>query len=145
MPAYCAPWPGKMKAVFMMVNLCRGLHGLRGLFERHPSRPRAPAQPEFRELFLDHIVHVVFAELARDAYGVLDCVCVGSAVTHDGDSLDAQQRGSAELRIIQTALEGAECVLREDRPDLCRERPMQFLPEHCDEGLEQSFAEFQRH
>src|SRR5262245_22468460 len=97
---------------------------------------RALGQPKLRELFLDRVVHVVFAELVCHANRVLYCVRIGTPMADDRDSLDAEQRCSSEFRIVQATLERAERILREDGADLCRKRAMQFLSKHFDEGFE---------
>ena len=83
--------------------------------------PAASRQSEFREFRFDGVIHVVFAELVGHADGVLDRVGIGSAVTNDGNSLDAEQWRAAVLGIIQPALEIAKRILRKDGADLCGE------------------------
>src|SRR5215471_5797453 len=62
-PAYCAPWPGKTNAIFIIRVAAREL-----------SRPRRLCDPEFIELGLNDVVHVVLTEIVRNTDGVLDCV-----------------------------------------------------------------------
>src|SRR5436190_12675668 len=108
------------------------------------SRAGALLQSQLRKLSFDRIVYVVFAELAGDANGILNRIRIRPAMTDNGNSLDAKQRSAAEFGIIQTPLERAKRVLRENSADLCRKSAVQFLAEHFDERFEQSFAEFQR-
>ena len=63
-------------------------------------------------------IHVVLAELVGDAHGILDGVGIGSAVTNDCDSLDAQQRRTTVFGIVQPPLELLKCILGKNRADL---------------------------
>src|SRR5262245_45960244 len=107
----------------------------------HAGRPRKAKLGEFG---LDGVIYIVFAEFAGDTNGVLDRVGVRSSVTHDRDSLDAEQRRPSELRVIEPALEFIKSVLRKNGADSRRQGFLQFAFEHGAERLDQSFAEFQR-
>src|SRR5262245_44671210 len=62
-PMYCAPWPGKTNAIFIIRVAAPEL-----------SRPRSLCDPEFIELGFNDVVHVVLTEIVRDTDGVLDGV-----------------------------------------------------------------------
>ena len=100
----------------------------------------SPRNPKFIELGLDGAVHIVFAEIVRDADGILDRVGVGAAMTHDGDAFDSQQRRSTIFRIIEPAPERAKCFFGEDVSDFRRKRLFQFLAKHGGECFDQAFT-----
>src|SRR5262245_29414653 len=115
MPGYCAPWPGKTNAVFIMRFLI------------DPSRA---CNPQFRELRFNNAIHIVLAELVCNPDSVLNGVRVRAAVANDRDSLHAEQWSSAILGIIETMLELTEGILREDRADFRRKRFLKLLFQH---------------
>src|SRR5262245_61273229 len=87
----------------------------------------------------------MFAELARNPNSVFDRICIGTAVAHDGDSLDSKQWCTAVFRVIEAASESVERVLGEDVSNLSRKSLLKFLAEHTAERFDETFAKLEAH
>src|ERR1700758_3795014 len=74
-------------------------------------------------------------KLCRNAYRILNRICVGGAVSDAADSFNAQERCSAVLRVIKSFLEVAKGASGEQGSNLtrdgCLQTFLQGLPYQC--------------
>src|SRR5258706_4211545 len=89
-------------------------------------------QCHFADLSLNPLAQVRLVELFGDANGIANRLGRRTAVTDDGHLLAAQQRRTTELRIIQSFLDAAKGLPREECASLRDQslRPIGFEQSH---------------
>src|SRR5689334_5259519 len=115
-PAYCDPWPGKTKAslafaatlVLFIVDFRRGL-AAKFRFHALPDAVPRVGRHRHRAIGLNEQLHdvpvnVVRDGLLRDTDRVLDLLRPRSAVRHDRDAAESQQRRTAVFAIVEPAI-----------------------------------------
>src|SRR5271157_4813155 len=95
MPGYCEPCPGNTNATLPI--RCSSLRSSRLCVK-------------LGELLLDFFVHTRFGQPRGHAYGIFHCIDIGTAMSDDAHSANAQQRRATIFRVIHglfDALEGS--------------------------------------
>src|SRR5262245_34698975 len=103
----------------------------------------AASQSHFAQFALDALTQIGFIEFLGDADRVADGFRRRAAVTDQHDLLAAQQRRSAEFRIIEALLDAAESLSGQDSSGLRQHRLSQLGLEQSHNRLDQTFAGFQ--
>src|SRR5687768_3190391 len=126
MPTHCDPWPGKIKAIMRVSSIL-------------PARDFRRA----RDVSLHTLDEITLHESIRHRDGVANRLHRRASVTDDRQPGDAEQRRTAEFRVVNPALEAAERTAGQQVTNLTRERSLQFVSEQRLDSVDEPLARLQ--